>query len=362
VSTTKTIAPTKKPKTETRISVNLQILINTAVAAENEFPENPTLTSYYEKCMNQAMVDGWPTHKISAKLLKEMDQKLYKIRHALNTEIHEEECKINRSLWHRIARKLGCSDPKYITNLKEKGLHTVEPKNSSNPKQENINFDSFQVLSHLINLCQEVQKKIKANPDLMFEIIPKPIRDNFYLESHTLIKNIGNTFNEKLKIPVNTEQLFVDIFSNTCIALVDAAEQFVLEKTKMLKSNRKKLITLKQTNKFLFNTETSKLYIFFPHNMQQAIFDGFVGIPCVSCNSWKVRHPTNDPSNAVCQKCLKIFPAINLPRCSNCHLPFYRENIIKIIENNSCCPQCKNPIILYEDLKMWALSTNDVSH
>jgi len=243
------VDPVKK-KAETRISVNLQILINTAVAAENESPENPTLSSYYEKCMNQAMVDGWPQQKISAKLLKEMDQKLYKIRHALKPEIHPEECKINRSLWHRIARKLGCADPKYISNQKKDGLHKVEPKNSSKIPETNINFESFNVLSHIINLCKEVQKKIKANPNLLFEIFPESTRTNFYLETHTLINNINNAFNEKSKIPKNTEQLFVHLLSDTTVALSAGAEQFALEKIKMLKSNRKKLITLKQANKF----------------------------------------------------------------------------------------------------------------
>jgi len=91
--------------------------------------------------------------------------------------------------------------------------------------------------------------------------------------------------------------------------------------------------------------------------MQQAIFDDFVGVQCVNCRSWKVRHKTNDSPLVVCQDCLKIFAANNLPRCGECHLPFYRENIVKIIENNSKCPQCQHSIILYDDLKSWALET-----
>lgn len=338
----------KKPK----LSSDLKSLINSTVIAENE-ENNVTLTSYYEKCINQAIVDGWPRHEISAKLLKELDLKLFQLKQQTNSTIHEEECKINRRWYYQVARKLDCTDPKYQRNLKT----DEEPhlKNSS-IGEENINFHSHLVLSEIINLCQAIKKKIETENKILFELFDKKTRLNFYKETETIVMNLAESFDDKVKIPKSTEYLFVSIIGESTTSLNKSAIKFMQERLNMANEQNKKIITLKQTNKFLKNLKTSKLELFHPHDIQQSLFDGFVGVQCV-CQSWKVRFYEQNKHKLECQDCEKVFPAINLPRCPDCLLLFYRENILKIIENNGRCPNedCNAPITLYEDLKIWAL-------
>lgn len=331
-----------------KITLDLKLLIDNTVSAENE-ENNPTLSSYYEKCINQAIVDGWPRQEISAKLLKELDLKLFQLKKLKQPNIHEEECKINRTSFHRVARRLECTNPKFNPN--QEATHVL-PENSSIPE---INVESYNLLSDIINLCHEVQNKIKKDNRILFEIFEKNVRDNFYKECGSLIKNIDAGFDNKVKIPQNIEETFVRILCDSTMALNEGATQFMMERLKLLKSQGKKIITLKQTNKFLRNQSSSKLELFHPHDLQQALFDGFVGVQCIKCLSWKVRFHEIRGHTLHCEDCTENFPAINIPRCQKCHLLFYRENILKIIENNSQCPQCQAPLTLYEDLKMWAL-------
>ena len=137
-----------------KFTSELKSLINSTAIAENE-ENNPTLTSYYEKCINQAIVDGWPKQEISAKLLKELDLKLFELKKQTKSDIHQEECKINRTSFHRVARRLECTNPKF--NPLKQVTHVL-PENSSIP---NINIESYNLLSDIIKLSQEVQRKIK---------------------------------------------------------------------------------------------------------------------------------------------------------------------------------------------------------
>jgi len=338
-----------------KISPDLKLLINNTIIAENE-ENNPTLTSYYEKCINQAIVDGWPQHTISQKLLKELDKKLFHYKHNTTPNITIEECKINRSLWHRTTRRLNCSDPKFKTNELDKAPH-VEPDNSSKVTPENnINYDAHHILSHLVTVIQNIQKKIKTSPNLSFEIFDKPQRDNFYKELTTVMINIDHTYNEKLKVPENTEHLFVNIFCHTNILLSEGGTKFATQKLKMLATQRKNLITLKQINKFTNNESSSTLQLFHSHTLDQALFDGFTGAQCEKCNSWKTREETNNKHKIYCEDCRHIMTGKTIPRCNNCKLLFHKETIKKIIENHNKCPQCHENILLYEELRMWALS------
>lgn len=337
----------QKPK----LSADLKSLINSTVAAENE-ESNETLTSYYEKCINQAIVDGWPRHEISAKLLKELDLKLFQLKKQTNSEIHQEECKINRTSFHRVARRLDCTDPKYKSNLKEA---THESLQNSSVSENNPNFHCHLVLSEIINLCQEIKKKIATHDNILFELFDKKTRTNFYKETETIVKNLDSAYDDKVKVPASLEYLFVSIVGESTTALNIGATQFMQERLNYIQEQGKKIITLKQTNKFLKNLSTSKLELFHPHDLQQALFDGFIGVQCPKCDSWKVREYESNKHRLQCQDCEELFPAINLPRCPNCYMLFYRENILKIIESNNRCPDCQSPIVLYEDLKQWAL-------
>lgn len=337
----------QKPK----VSTDLKSLIKITALAESE-ENNPTLTSYYEKCINQAIIDGWPKHEISAKLLKELDIKLYQLKKQTNSQIHQEECKINRTSFHRVARRLDCTDPKYKSNLKEA---THESLQNGSISEDNINFHCYLVLSEIINLCQEIKRKIATEDKILFELFDKHTRTNFYKETETLVKNLNASFDDKVKVPQSLEYLFVSIVSESGTALNIAATKYMEERLNLIKAQGKKIITLKQTNKFLKNLATSKLEIFHPHDMQQALVDGFIGVQCPKCESWKIREDETSRHRVKCQDCEYVFPAVNLPRCQSCHMLFYKENILKIIENNNKCPDCGSPVMLYEDLKQWAL-------
>lgn len=337
----------QKPK----VSSDLKLLINSTVIAENE-ENNETLTSYYEKCINQAIIDGWPKHEISARLLKELDFKLFELKQESNSEIHQEECKINRRWFYETARKLNCTDPKYQRNMKSDEDTHLENSSSDG---DVTNFKSILILSEIINLCQEVKKKLSTDNNILFELFNEKTRTNFYKETQTIIENIHSAYDNKVKVPMSSEHMFVSIVGESTTVLNKGATKFMEERLRLTQEQGKKIITQKQTNKFLKNLTISKLELFHPHDLQQALFDGFTGVQCTKCDSWKVRESESSRHKLQCQDCENVFPAINVPRCSNCYLLFYRENVLKIIENNNKCPDCGESIVLYEDLKQWAL-------
>lgn len=322
-----------------------QLITNTATAELQEnSKENTTLADYYEKCITQAMTENiWPKSEISRRLAKKIDNELFLLASVYDPELKPEDIQINKRHWRRVASRLGCTNT-------DMSPHDLVPSLTKN----DINFESHKILSNIQILCSEIKNKIKTKDNILFEVLNEKTRKNFYNEYETLINNLDDAFDDKQKVPKNLEYLFVSILCDATMALNEGATEFMEGRIKLLKAQGKKIITLKQTNKFLKNQKVSNLELFHPHDIQNAMFDGFIGVQC-ECTSWKVLVSELSRHKLQCQDCEKIFPAVNIPRCSTCHLLFYKENIKKIIENNSQCPQCSTAIILFEELKIWAL-------
>lgn len=323
-----------------------QLITDTASAELQEnSKENITLADYYEKCITQAMTENiWPKHEISKRLAKKIDNELFILASINDPELKPEDVQINKRHWRRVASRLGCTN----TDMSPPNLVPSLTKND-------INFESYKILSDIQILCSEIKNKIKTKNNILFEVLNEKTRKNFYNEYETLINNLDDAFDDKQKVPKSVEFLFVSILSDSTIALNEGATEFMEGRIKLLKEQRKNIITLKQTNKFLKNGTVSDLELFHPHDMQNAMFDGFIGVQCEKCTSWKVLVSELTRHKLTCQDCENTFAAVNIPRCQRCHLLFYKENIRKIIENNSQCPQCDANITLFEELRMYAL-------
>ena len=62
-----------------QLSSSLNHLTDETVKFELDQEEDQTLSDYYEKCMDQAHIDGVPKYEVSKTVLHILDEKLYQL-------------------------------------------------------------------------------------------------------------------------------------------------------------------------------------------------------------------------------------------------------------------------------------------
>lgn len=124
------------------------------------------------------------------------------------------------------------------------------------------------------------------------------------------------------------------------------------------------VMTSKQAMKIVFGVVKNVLPVFDHKNRDDAIVDGFYGIECPECGSFRVKereHPDSHEWLCFCYRCEWWFEAKTVVKCNNCHLPFF-DDILEIVvktaspiqdsagndtgTRDSKCPRCEKPLIL----------------
>lgn len=151
------------------------------------------------------------------------------------------------------------------------------------------------------------------------------------------------------------------------IEIMRKSVQKMEEKSKSKKRpvmNFEDVMTPKQAMKIVFGLVKNVLSVFDHKDRDPAILDGYYGLMCPECGSFRVRekeHPDSGEWLCFCYSCEWWFESKTVVKCGMCHLPFFEE-ILEIIlakstpmldkERNelpakeSKCPRCDNPLIL----------------
>ncbi len=190
-------------------------------------------------------------------------------------------------------------------------------------------------------------------------------------------KQEGDEFFNKISamifsaLPDRYRKLFLE--TTKSIKKLKSIMQKIIEKQKMGKlppKNRDDLMTSKQAMKIIFGAVKNVLPVFDHtevrghHDRDVAIMDGFYGITCPECGSFRVReriHPDSHEWMCFCYHCEWWFEAKTVSKCWHCHIPLF-EDLLEIIlktANNmktpdgkltgamkSKCPRCEEELIL----------------
>lgn len=300
---------------------------------------NTSLKQYYSNLMDQLEIDGIPKEKISSigsNLVKQ------KKANALNLPI--EEVSIG-SWWFDIAKEKGCTDPRFSPS----GVTEPEPENSSiNTK----NAEAIDILLYTKSICDLAIKKFKEYPEMESVFGKKEARE-FFRQWRTIITNCKYAFDEKTKVPQNTEQILLECLTTSSGSLSEGAGEFMQIRIKLLLNQRKSILTAKQGKKFQMGDKASQLPLLKPLTRDTAVFLDYFGVQC-ECSSWRIRHKP-DTTNVECYDCDKEFPAKTISKCRYCQMPLYKENL-KHIADTKKCNNCNTEIILPQELIAYANS------
>ena len=82
--------------------------------ASDKLKDNPTLTKYYERCMEQAYADGVPRYEVSKTVLHELDNQMFELQKRKDPTITREESRINRRQYYKVSSRLDFRDPAQV--------------------------------------------------------------------------------------------------------------------------------------------------------------------------------------------------------------------------------------------------------
>lgn len=165
-------------------------------------------------------------------------------------------------------------------------------------------------------------------------------------------------------------KLFKDTFKNIKKVRILIQKIFEKNKTKMDIQNPADVMTSKQAMKIVYGFIKNVIPIFDHkaidghHDRDAALMDGFYGLPCPECGSFRVvekAHPGSGEWLCFCYHCEWWFEAKTVSKCWNCHIPLFDDILAVILQTavditnkkgeplgaKKCeCPRCEKEVIL----------------
>lgn len=262
---------------------------------------------------NQLQIEGIPMGQISSVASKILIEKK-----AEKTKMPKDEIKLSGHFYDTY-QKQGWTNQFYARNTVE-SVPVPEQDNSSINTQNPETYTRLLKLKEIVNIAI---KKINESPN-----VDSRITDDEFEEWDILLKILDDVFNEKTKVPVNTEQLL--LFRAASSSSVAAAGVPFFEDRLELLKNIKKVLDPKQIGYFQRNEIRVQLPLLKPDSRDTAIFQGYYGLRCKSCNSWRVKELSNETDNGenlVCKDCNHIFKDKTVNKCRYCQCPLYKEDL-----------------------------------
>jgi len=310
---------------------------------------NDSLKQSWIKLADQLEVEGIPKHKISVIGKQIIIEKKKEHLEKLHVSQEKLDSLSISGWWYDVMHDQGCTDPHY-----NRVATDTELENSSinTPETKLVNQEMIDIFLDIKETCNLGIDKVKNMPELE-ELFDKKETREFYKQQRVFISNCKDGLDDKTKIPVNVELPFIECVTTAEGGLNNAVKLFFQGRLKLLEDQGKKLITAKQTAKYLNGDKASKLPLLKHYTRDTAIFGGKFGVDC-KCGSFMVNQKNN--SNKVeCFDCDLEFTAKTLSKCSYCQTPLYKENLQHIIKTNRC-ENCNTEITLPEELIEYANS------
>ncbi len=161
-------------------------------------------------------------------------------------------------------------------------------------------------------------------------------------------------------LPEKTKELYV----STRKDLNKVTKEIIKLEKKVTKSKKNQdLMTSKQAMKIVLGVVKKVLGIFDHKTRDEALLDGFYGIQCPECGSYRVKQKESESSEwlCFCYRCEWIFEARTVTKCWNCHIPMFEE-LLQIVKKTATpvlgkdgadtgaregkCPRCLKQLIL----------------
>lgn len=301
---------------------------------------NPILKDAWINLGNQLEIDGVPKVNIPS-----VASELIRSQISEKTKIPKEEIKLS-GYFYRVYKQAGWSS---ISTTEEIDNALGRNDNSSiNTK----NAEAREILVLTKSICDLAIKKLQESPE-MDTIWDKKETREFYRQWRTIINNCKYAFDEKTKVPENTEQILLECLATSSGSMSEGAYLFMDTKIKFLKNQGKSMLTSKQGRKFQLGDRASQLPLLKPLTRDEAVFLDYFGVQC-KCNSWRVRLKLGS-KNVECYDCNLIFAAKTVSKCRYCQIPLYKENLLHIVKTDKC-ENCNTEIILPQELTDYANS------
>jgi len=272
-------------------------------------------------------VEGYEKEKIWAKVANDIEESLW---NKYNQDVVREDFNWTRSgYFYRTGRTAG-----YVLNSVNEEIALGQSDNSSiNTKNDKMVL----LCDSIIDICRTIKEK-SQNCDELENIFGKKEMREFYFQQETMMYNCKNVIDNKTKIPQNTELFLLECLA-TVMGNTNKCGLIFQEVILMHMKEQNKFLTQKQATKFQTGGPQSQLYLLKPTNRDFALYERYTGTRCSECMSFNVR-PSDHTTSWVCFDCNNMMPPQHIPKCSDCHIPLYKERIQHIIKTHKC-PNCK---------------------
>jgi len=319
-----------------------------ALAEINSEESNTSLKKIWIDLGNQLQIEGIPSENICV-----IASDLILTKKSEKTGIPKKELR-QSGYFYRVYNEEGWTNQFFARNTT---VPLGEQENSSiNTTDKNTtNQEMIDIFLHIKEICTLGIQKVKELPEFETIFGQKETRE-FYRQTRSYITNCRYILDNKTKIPENTELLFLECVSTSKESLHVAVKIFHDSRMKLLEQQGKKLITAKQTSKYLHGEKESKLPLLKPNTRDSAVFADYFGVQCENseCKSWRVRQQA-DTQKIQCFDCGLLFNAKTISKCRYCQMPLFKENLQHIIKTNKC-ENCNTDVILPEELVQYANS------
>ena len=296
---------------------------------ENESSVTPPSNEVLLVAMGYELeIQGIEKTQISAIIRKDIEDKLYEKQ--FKKFIPREDYRWHSGYFYIIMKK---------NNWSNSNNTFTPPEESDNSSINTKNKRMIVLCDKLIDICKITKyKAMDENTPLFEDVFGKKEMKEFYKQRMAMLKNCKSGLNYKTKVPVNTESILLECVATTLSSLSTCIKKFMeIRITNM--EDQGKFMTTKQLTKFQKGDKQSQLNLLKPLTHDEAVFLDYWGIQC-TCESWRIRE-TQNSNNLECYDCNRILPKIHASKCSNCHVPLYKERLLHMVKHKNECPNCQ---------------------
>ena len=324
-------------------------LAREAVREEMSIEGTGMLKDYYNRCFDQALIDGVEPTKIGKVVLDQLNKHKEVMVKAERPDAAPAECIINQRWYYQVAAAAGYTDPAYHRNVSEPDESTHQG-NTSTDGHTRIGMhtvENQQLITALGRYGVHLKVMRSHLHDRMFTtVMPGTVVEDIITRINAWCDNCEDYFNLKQVMPVNSQVIFLEMY-NVASGINDAFARYfdevrkihIDDRTRTKKSNS--ILTAKELKKII-NRDVMRLStILEPKSANDARLNGFYGQQC-QCGSFRTRIDSED-GMIVCSKCHAKMERASYLVCNVCQ---YFQSTERLIDGKCPTPGCGNSIMV----------------
>jgi len=317
--------------------------LDSAVENELKSTDKSTSESLWVKMGDQLEIECIHKEQISKIIRKDIEEKLYEKE--FKDLMPREDYHWHSGHYFRVMKKHEWVIPYQSEN--NTNIPLGDSNNGSIYTQNN--GEMLLLCDNIIYICRTIKEKTKKCNKLE-NIFGEKEMTEFYRQQNIMINNCKNAIDNKTKIPQNTELFLLECLA-TVMGNANMCGQIFQEVILMHMKEQGKFLTQKQATKFKSGGKQSQLYLLKPTNRDFALYEGYTGIRCSECMSFRVRPKTDHTNDWECYDCDNIMPRQHICKCTNCQIPLYQnrlQHVVKTGKCNNCNEKVELPQVLID--------------